>query len=107
MASIRKPGADHNRCGSYPPISLTSAVGRLFESFILDRVKRVVDDRHLLRDCQFGFRAGHSTIHALSAFTDFIVDYVLGKAKNVYFGYHRLLRMESGISSDIRLLIYR
>lgn len=33
MAPIRKPGADHNRCGSYRPISLLSAFGRLWTTF--------------------------------------------------------------------------
>lgn len=44
-------GSDSGLCGSCRPISLVSAFGKLFEYFILNNIRNVLDDR----DYQFGF----------------------------------------------------
>lgn len=66
-----------NGCGSggvedYRPISLLSSLGKLMEHFILRKIRHKMDDLGVLRDCQFGFRRGHSTTHALMVLTDYI-----------------------------------
>jgi hypothetical protein len=61
VVSILKPGKDPTLPSSYRPISLLDTVGKLFEKILLARVLREVNERDLLRDEQFGFRARHST----------------------------------------------
>ncbi|XP_073830204.1 uncharacterized protein [Musca autumnalis] len=66
---ILKRGAPSDECGSYRPISLLSAFGKLYEYFILKRLRILVEHK----DSQFGFRWGHSTSLALSVFSTYIV----------------------------------
>lgn len=68
VVPILKSGSNPSLRGSYRPISLLSTFGKLFESFILDRIRRIVDDRALLRDCKFAFRDELSTVHAPTSF---------------------------------------
>lgn len=74
LVSIQKPGSDSGLCGSCRAISLVLVFGKLFEYLILNRIRNVVKDRNLLRDCQFGFSPGHFTLHALTTFADFVVN---------------------------------
>lgn len=62
---IRKPGKDPTLPSSYRPISLLSALSKLFEKLILNRLVKFVDERNILLPEQFGFRKGHSTTHQL------------------------------------------
>lgn len=72
VVPIPKPGSDRRDRSGYRPVSLLSTFGRLFESFILRRIARVVEDRGILPDGQFGFRPDHSTTHALGVFTSYV-----------------------------------
>lgn len=69
---ILKPGADPKRTNSYRPISLLSAFGKLFEHFVLSRIRETIEDLRILSDSQFGFRKGHSTSHALSVLSTYV-----------------------------------
>jgi hypothetical protein len=60
-----KPGKDPSSPLGYRPISLLNSLGKLFEKIILKRMNSQIQERNLLRDDQFGFKRGHSTIHAL------------------------------------------
>lgn len=73
IVPIHKKGSPLNSCGSYRPISLLSAFGKLYESFILKRIRTIVEDKRILKNSQFGFRIGHSTSHALTVFASFVV----------------------------------
>jgi len=61
MISILKPGKDPTLPSSYRPISLLYTIGELFEKILLVRILKVVNERGLLRDEQFGFRPKHTT----------------------------------------------
>lgn len=56
LVPIRKPSSDSGQCRSFRPISLLLAFDKMFEFFIVSRIRDVVDDRGLVRDCQLGFR---------------------------------------------------
>lgn len=73
VVPVLKKGAPPDQCGSYRPISMLSAFGKLLEYFILKRLRILVEDKRILKDCQFGFRAAHSTSHALAVFSSFVV----------------------------------
>lgn len=72
VVPILKPGSDPGQCGSYRPISLLSAVGKLFEYFVLGMINDWMFESDILKDFQFGFRQGLSTSHALMVLTDYI-----------------------------------
>lgn len=71
---IQKPNSDKKLCGIYRPISLLSPFGKLFEYFLLEKIKNIIEDRNILKNFQFGFRPNHSTVHALAAFTNYVTD---------------------------------
>lgn len=62
---ILKPGKDPTLPSSYRPISLLSAVSKLFERVILYRLENYISENNILPPVQFGFRRGHSTSHQL------------------------------------------
>lgn len=68
---IPKPGKDLRMPANHRPISLLSALGKIFERCINSRLTNYLEDHELLNPNQFGFRAQHSTTHALATFTDF------------------------------------
>jgi len=47
-------------CSNYRPVSLTSIICKLFESFIRDRLLLHLEDNFILTKHQHGFRTGHS-----------------------------------------------
>lgn len=72
MVPIPKPGGNPENCSDYRPISLLSPFGKILEMVIQQRIKRDIEDRNILRNCQFGFKPGHCTTHALACFTDYV-----------------------------------
>lgn len=73
--SLRKPGKDRGLPSSYRPISLLSIPGKIFEAIVHRRLLQSVESLGILRDEQFGFRAGHSCTHQVHR----LVEYCLGK----------------------------
>jgi hypothetical protein len=65
---IKKPDKPANEVTSYRPISLLSAISKLFEKLLLKRLKPLVD----LPEHQFGFRSHHSTIDQIHRVTSII-----------------------------------
>ena len=55
---VQKPGKPEEELSSYRPISLLSAISKLFEKLILKRLKSHID----LPTHQFGFRERHATV---------------------------------------------
>ena len=68
IIAIRKPGKDPTDPNSYRPISLLPNVSKIFEKIIQEAILYTVTQNNILEDNQFGFRAGHSTIHATNKF---------------------------------------
>ena len=50
---------------NYRPISITSALSKIFEKVIKDQIDDYIERNHLLSPLQFGFRRGFSTTDAL------------------------------------------
>lgn len=65
---ILKKGKDQSSPTSYRPISLTSNVSKLFEKLIKTNLLRHINNQKIIPDNQFGFKAKHSTIHAIHKF---------------------------------------
>lgn len=69
---ILKSGKDPSSPRSYRPISLLSALSKLFEKVILTRLLEFADGNNVFLREQFGFRKGYSTTHQLSRVTNII-----------------------------------
>ena len=69
---IPKPGKDPTNPSSYRPISLLSAVSKVFERLILYRLLEFVEEHNIFAPEQFGFRKGHSAVHQLVRVENFI-----------------------------------
>ena len=54
-------------CSNYRPISLLPIYSKIFEKAIYSRMYSFLSDNNLLYEKQFGFRANHSTNHALTS----------------------------------------
>lgn len=62
---LEKGKVDVDGTKSYRPICLLNSVAKLYEKLIKQRIERVLEEKNILSDQQFGFRTGLSTIHAL------------------------------------------
>ena len=50
---------------NYRPVSILPIFGKIFEKIIYKRISGFLSKENVLNDNQFGFRKGHSTVHAL------------------------------------------
>lgn len=66
-----KPNKYHTFPQNYRAISLLSAISKMAERIILERLKRHNNNHTLIPSHQFGFRAGHSTTYQLLRATEF------------------------------------
>ena len=62
-------------CGNYRPISLLPVFSKIFEKIIFTRMCSFLEKNKLIYDHQFGFRAKHSTNHAIISLTELIKSY--------------------------------
>ena len=65
---VPKPGADLHAARGYRPIALLNVLSKVMESLMKDRMSYLLESRHLLSDCQQGFRQTRSTELALWRF---------------------------------------
>lgn len=63
---ILKKGKDAAKPSSYRPISLLPNMSKVFEKVMQERILHFVDTNNIIPNTQFGFRRGHSTVHAIS-----------------------------------------
>ena len=56
---------DTNDVSNYRPISILPIFSKLFEKLLCSRLKNFFDVNHVINNDQYGFRAQHSTSHAL------------------------------------------
>lgn len=63
LALIKKPNKPDNDPTSYRPISLLSAIGKVAERAIADKIRFEMEKLDNLPNEQIGFRTQHSTIH--------------------------------------------
>lgn len=71
VIALKKPGKDDTIPSNYRPISLLPTLGKLLERSIRDRLNKCIN--HKLKDEQFGFRSGHSTIQQLARVCEHII----------------------------------
>lgn len=69
VISLPKKDKDKTLPVSYRPISLLLNIGKVYEMAINDIINSYCYENKLLPDNQFGFRAKHSTIHAINKLT--------------------------------------
>ena len=55
---------------NYRPISLLSNLNKIFEKIMYARIYSFIEDNSSLYPLQYGFRANHSTTHALINITE-------------------------------------
>ncbi|GBN26591.1 RNA-directed DNA polymerase from mobile element jockey [Araneus ventricosus] len=70
IVPIFKPGKSPQDPGSYRPISLLSALSKIAEAVILNRIEDAIEDQ--LIPYQFGFRKSMSTEQQLLRITEFV-----------------------------------
>ncbi|GFT55630.1 RNA-directed DNA polymerase from mobile element jockey [Trichonephila clavipes] len=73
LTLLPKNGKDNKLAINYRPISLLSAVGKIFEKIILQRIKLHADANNCIPDFQHGFREETSTCHQLLRLTNLII----------------------------------
>ncbi|KAL6419213.1 hypothetical protein ACFW04_011523 [Cataglyphis niger] len=69
VISLPKKDKDKTLPVSYRPISLLPNIGKVYEMVINDIINSYCYENKLLPENQFGFRAKHSTIHAINKLT--------------------------------------
>ena len=64
ISPIFKKG-DREDIANYRPISTLPIFGKIFEKIIYSRLYKFLSSQGIIDDSQFGFRQGHSTVHAV------------------------------------------
>lgn len=67
---IFKEGKPTNEVSSYRPISLLPVISKVFEKILLSRMVKILQQRTIIPDHQFGFRREHSTIEQVHRVID-------------------------------------
>lgn len=66
---LLKPSKDPGKIDSYRPITLLSCLSKIFETWILIKIRNHCSENNIIPNDQFGFRPKHSTLHALTKFS--------------------------------------
>lgn len=74
VVMIKKPGQSGTFPQNYRPISLLPTMGKICEQTILDRLNFAVEEKNVLPNEQFGFRARHSTVHQVLRIVEFATE---------------------------------
>ena len=88
VSPIFKKGSRHT-AENYRPISLTSIVCKLMESFIKDAIMDHIKTYNLLSSKQYGFISGRSTTTQLLNYLDICIDTIVtgGVVDTIYFDF--------------------
>jgi len=65
---------DKETYGNYRPISLLSAFSKIYEKVVYKRLYGYLISKSIIYDSQYGFRKGHSTIHAVSEMIENVIE---------------------------------
>ena len=61
---------------NYRPISILSCISKLIKKLTYNRLIKYIENRSILHSNQFGFRSAHSTVHAITAIHEKILENV-------------------------------
>ncbi len=73
VVPIFKAG-DPSSPDNYRPISLINNFSKILEKIMANRLTNFLEFNNIISDYQFGFRKGHSTVHPMIHFNNFITD---------------------------------
>jgi len=73
VVPIHKSG-DSADMNNYRPISLLSTFSKILEKIVACRLSNFLDENKILTKTQFGFRPGHSTVHAMTHLLNFVTE---------------------------------
>ena len=79
---ILKPAKEPTNPGSYRPISLTSAIAKLMERLVANRLQHWLESKHLLSPAQAGFRKNRGTEDQIAYMVQSITDGFQAKPPN-------------------------
>jgi len=79
---IHKPVKPEQNPGSYRPISLLPSITKVFEKLIGTRMVSIMEEKGILPEHQFGFRAGYCTVEQLHR----VVGKILSAFENKEYG---------------------
>ena len=71
VVPIHKSG-DSADMNNYRPISLLNTFSKILEKIVAIRLTNFLDENKILSPNQFGFRQGHSTVHAMTHLVNFV-----------------------------------
>ena len=71
IVPIYKSG-DSSDMNNYRPISLLSTFSKILEKIVAQRLSKFLEENNILSNNQFGFRPGHSTVHAMTHLLNFV-----------------------------------
>ena len=66
---IKKMNREPCKLSSYRPINLLPNISKVFEKIIQLKLNKIIEEKQIFRNNQFGFRKRHSTIHAINTIT--------------------------------------
>jgi hypothetical protein len=95
-------GLKHHLYPNFRPISLLSISGKVLEGLMYNQLEAFLIRYNILFKSQYGFRAGHSTIHAVIDFVGKINE-ALEKGKLCYGIFCDLSKSFDAINHDIVL----
>ena len=75
VTPIHKEGPEDTP-SNYRPISILSCISKLIEKLTYNRLIKYIENRSILHSNQFGFRSAHSTVHAITAIHEKILENV-------------------------------
>ena len=85
VSPIFKSG-NREECGNYRPISILSAISKIFEKIVFDQLSQYLITNKILNDYQSGFRKGYSTCSSLLRTTnEWLVNMDKGLINGVVF----------------------
>ena len=64
---------NRNLISNYRPISILPTLSKIFEKLVHKRMYNFLEKNDVLQNCQFGFRQGHSTVHAVQTAIDSVI----------------------------------
>ena len=98
VCALVKPGKDPKSLDSLRPIALTSAVAKICERLIANRLKHMLD--HNLTDNQSGFRPGRSTVDQLAYLSDIVSEGFNHRSKRAEVSYNETSMRTTAVLVD-------